>query len=80
MKTSKQRTIFFTPVTVKYMKKNLDVANNFCRPLALCYIEVPLFILLHKKFLQFDLLRAVAFQLNLKYLNVKITNLLPVLV
>ena len=31
-------------------------------------------ILLDEKFLQFDLLRAV--QLNLKYLHVKITNLL----
>ena len=34
------------------------------------------FILLHEKFLQFDWLRAVVFQLNLKYLHVKITNLL----
>jgi len=31
-------------------------------------------ILLHEKFVQFDWLRAVVFQLNLKYLNVKITN------
>ena len=30
---------------------------------------------LHEKFLQFDWLRAVEFQLNLKYLHVKITNL-----
>ena len=37
-------------------------------------------ILLHEKFLQFDWLRAVVFQLNLKYLNVKITNLLMVVV
>ena len=35
-------------------------------------------ILLHEKFLQFDLLRAVVLQLNLKYLHVKITNLLRV--
>ena len=35
-------------------------------------------ILLHEKFLQFDWLRAVVFQLNLKYLHVKITNLLRV--
>ena len=37
------------------------------------------FVLLHEKFLQFDdLIRAVVFQLNLKYLpvHVKITNLL----
>ena len=33
------------------------------------------FILLHNKFMQFDWLRAVVFQLNLKYLHVKITNL-----
>ena len=37
-------------------------------------------ILLRKKFLQFDWLRAVVFQLNLKYLHVKITNLLRVVV
>ena len=38
------------------------------------------FILLYEKFLQFDWLRAVVFQLNLKYLHVKITNLLRVVV
>ena len=32
-----------------------------------------MFILLYEKFLQFDRLRAVVFQLNLKYLHVKIT-------
>ena len=37
-------------------------------------------ILLHEKFLQFDWLRLVVFQLNLKYLHVKITNLSPVVV
>ena len=37
-------------------------------------------ILLHQKFLQFDWLRAVVFQLNLKYLHAKITNLLWVVV
>ena len=35
---------------------------------------------LHEKFLQFDWLTAVVFQLNLKYVYVKITNLLPVVV
>ena len=35
---------------------------------------------LHEKFLQSDWLRAVVFQLNLKYLHVKITNLLRVVV
>ena len=37
-------------------------------------------ILPHRKFLQFDWLRAVIFQLNLKYLHVKITNRLRVVV
>ena len=38
-------------------------------------------ILLHEKFPQFSYwLRAVVFQLNLKYLHVKITNLLRVVV
>ena len=37
-------------------------------------------ILLHEKFLQFDWLRAVVFQLNLKYPHVKITNRLQVVV
>ena len=37
-------------------------------------------ILLHEKFLQFDWLRVLVFQLNLKYLHVKITNLLSVVV
>ena len=37
-------------------------------------------ILLRVKFLQFDWLREVVFQLNLKYLHVKITNLLRVVV
>ena len=37
-------------------------------------------IVLLEKFLQFDWLRAVVFQLNLKYLHVKITNLVWVVV
>ena len=37
-------------------------------------------LLLHEKFLQFDWLRAVVFQLNLKYLHVKITKPLRVVV
>ena len=34
----------------------------------------------HEKFLQFDWLRAVVFQLNLKYLHVKITKPLQIVV
>ena len=43
--------------------------------LGLCF-----FILLQEKLLQFDWLRALIFQLNLKYLHVKITKLLWVVV
>ena len=42
--------------------------------------RVTCFILLLEKFLQFDWPRAVVFQLNLKYLHVKITNLRRVVV
>ena len=42
--------------------------------------EIISFIPLHVKFLQFDWRRAVVFQLNLKYLHVKITNFLQVVV
>ena len=44
--------------------------------------SISMFILLHEKFLIFDWLRAVVFQLNLKYryLHVKITNLVRVVV
>ena len=43
-------------------------------------VRVLTLILLHEKFLQFDWLRAVVFQLNLKYLHVKITNPLRIVV
>ena len=43
-------------------------------------IIIIIIILLHEKFLQFAWLRAVVFQLNLKYPHVKITNLLQVVV
>ena len=43
-------------------------------------VVISAIILLHQKFLQFDWLREVVFQLNLKYLHVKITNLLWVVV
>ena len=43
-------------------------------------VDITVFILLHEKFLQFVWLRAVVFQLNLKYLHVKIKNLLWIVV
>ena len=48
--------------------------------LAVAQNGISTIILLHENFLQFDWLRAVVFQLNLKYLHVKITNLLRVVV
>ena len=43
-------------------------------------VSVDRIILLHETFLQFEWLRAVVFQLNLKYLPMKITTLLRVVV
>ena len=54
-------------------KTNVIFVSNYCE-------SFPIFILPQDKFLQFDWLRAVAFLLNLKYLHVKITNLLRVVV
>ena len=45
---------------------------------ALRNILINVFILLNEKFLQFDWLRKVAFQLNLRYLHVKIKKPLRV--
>ena len=46
-----------------------------CHCVVILSTNILIIILLHEKFLQFDWLRAVIFQLNLKYLHVKITNL-----
>ena len=51
----------------------LIVLNSLSPPLRLP-LGIPIIILLHEKFWQFDWLRAVVFQLNLKYLHVKITT------
>ena len=49
----------------------------FKRP---CDVLFTIFILLHEKFLQYDWLRPVVFQFNLKYPRVKITKLLRAVV
>ena len=54
-------------------KTNVFFVSNYCE-------SFPIFILPQDKFLQIDWLRAMAFLLNLKYLHVKITNLLRVVV
>ena len=74
-------TIFFSHYNLfvgklkEKLTRKAHVNTNEC----ILYYFFP-FILLHEKFLQFDWLRAVVFQLNLKYLHVKITNLLRVVV
>ena len=45
-----------------------------------CMLEITPVTLLREKFLHFDWRRAVVFQRNLKYLHVKTTNLLCVVV
>ena len=61
-------------ILVFYKKKNIE----FCFLATLSQLNI--IILPQEKFLQFDWLRAVVFQLHLKYLHVKITNLLRVAV
>ena len=74
-----QNKIYWTRVTEIgiFTETSNGEHNAFTKLKRNCII---LFILLHEKFLQFDWLRAVVFQLNLKYLHVKITNLLRVVV
>ena len=60
--------------------KSIKTMTIYSKYFTVCFDSIPGFILLHEKLLQFDWLRAVVFQLNLKYLHVKITNLLRVLV
>ena len=59
---------------------DFEITRMISDQIALLSVQLPLFILLHEKFLQIDWLRAVVFQLNLKYLHVKITNLSRVVV
>ena len=72
--TRKKHRLIATGIVTKICKK----PRISYKSKALTYFTS--FILLHEKFLQFDWLRAVVFQLNLKYLHVKITNLLRVVV
>ena len=57
------------------MERNVCIQD--CREMS---VIIWIIILLHEKFLQFDWLRAVVFQVNLKYPHAKITNLLLVVV
>ena len=55
--------------TCDYGRKYVDLEDTFFKEKVIFFL-----ILLHGKFLQFDWPRAVVFQLNLKYLHVKITK------
>ena len=52
------------------------VLQDAAETVVTCNVEITSFIPLREKFLQLDWLRVVVFQLNLKYLRAKITNLL----
>ena len=54
---------------------DFEITGMISDQIALHSVQLPLFTLLHEKFLQIHWLRAVVFQLNLKNLHVKITNL-----
>ena len=73
------RQTLFSETRFPYLLENLLVFVSIVFELCV-KASVNLVILLHEKFLQFDWLRAVVFQLNLKYLHVKITNPLRLVV
>ena len=66
--------------SVRAIRKYYPNMTNHSKQIYDNFLLINFFILLHEKFLQFDWLRAVAFQLNLKYLHGKITNLLWVVI
>ena len=78
--TTRKNFVIFTRRYFKLSWNTTAMSKSNCRNFSCSRITV--FILLPEKFLQFDWLRAVVFhdQLNLKYLHVKITNLLRVVV
>ena len=55
-----------SPIYFFFDIKNLSLCHSFIN----YQTNIIPLVLLHEKFLQFDLLRAVVFQLNLKYLVV----------
>ena len=77
---SKLSQISLAPRLVKLRIAISKYHSWYLCKISLQIMLLPILILLHEKFLQFDWLRAVVFQLNLKYLHVKITNLLRVVV
>ena len=76
--TSLEKKLQEIEATVTDINTTVSSEGIWCN----CLINnsIIIIILLHEKFLQFDWLRAVVFQLNLTYPHVKITNLLRVVV
>ena len=60
----------FSNVMIIELLRNFSFDNGW---IAIVFMGITLFILLPEKFLPFDWLRAEVFQLNLKYLHVRIT-------
>ena len=69
-----------SPTSVHSLSLEFHIHDLFHISIQIVCQRLSLVILLYEKFLQFDWLRAVVFQLNLKYLHVKITNLVWVVV
>ena len=63
-----------------HLEKDKNKEQIWPRAVRLKIITIRAVILLDEKFLQVDWLRAVVFQVNLKYLHVKITNLFKAVV
>ena len=74
-RSESEHDVFFLYIYSSYVTESGCVWYLFDISLLEARLTIFLFILLHEKFLQSDWLRAVVFQLNLKYLDVKITNL-----
>ena len=72
---------FYSPKSREIKYNNFEISLVVFMPNITTYRAITyILIILHEKLLQFDWLRAVVFQLNLKYLHVKIRNLLQVVV
>ena len=68
------KTVSIQPIVSSFV----SVTDSQHHPVMLEWFSI--LTLLHKQFQQFDWLKAVVFQLNLKYLHVKVTYLLEVVV
>ena len=73
--------MLFSHVKISSFRAKAHLVFHWCLYNKCCYYPRNIsFVILRDKFLPFDCLRVVVFQLNLKNLHVKITNLFGVLV